>query len=125
MSETSVNYLERLRDTAADIERMLTTWPDDKRDGNYRAHADDAAAYRWAADEIERLRREVYLLRNERDNLADNLHRLITPPPMGSGANVAQMESSFDFVRITCANCGKTKDRHPNKKCDSWQGHLS
>ena len=57
--QSTDQYLPRLRDTAADIERMLTTWPDDKRDGNYKAHADDAAAYRWAADEIEQLRTEV------------------------------------------------------------------
>lgn len=38
------------------------------------------------------LERELYLLRNERDNLVDNMHRLTTLPAVGSGVAVAQAD---------------------------------
>lgn len=38
-----------------------------------------------AADLLEQKEREIYLLRNERDNLADNVHRLTTLPAVGKG----------------------------------------
>lgn len=39
-----------------------------------------AALSHRVRSEIERLQRELYLLRNERDNLADNVHRLSNEP---------------------------------------------